>query len=64
MKTSPSLYGSGATLAVSMYMFARDGRYLSNAYVAGVIIVIIVITINLIMFFLQRGSHRIKKGHV
>jgi phosphate transport system permease protein len=64
MKTSPSLYGSGATLAVSMYMFARDGRYLSNAYVAGVIIVIIVITINLIMFFLQRGSHRIKNGNV
>ena len=56
MKTSPSLYGSGATLAVSMYMFARDGRYQDNAYVAGVIIVIIIIVINLIMYFLQKGS--------
>ncbi|MDR2202297.1 MAG: phosphate ABC transporter permease subunit PstC [Clostridiales bacterium] len=62
MRSSPSLYGSGATLAVSMYMFARDGRYLSDAYVAGVIIVLVVIAINLIMYFLRRGSAVLKDG--
>ena len=62
MQASPSLYGSGATLAVSMYMFARDGSNQDSAFVAGVIIVLVVIIVNLIMYFLERWSERVKNG--
>lgn len=55
-----NLYSSGASLAVSMYMFVRDGTNMDSAFVCGVLIIIIVILINLIMLVLQIISDKIK----
>ena len=43
-------------------MFARDGSNQDSAFVAGVIIVLVVIIVNLIMYFLERWSERVKNG--
>lgn len=59
MVSNPNLYGSGATLAVSMYMYALDGIHLNDVFVAGVIIVLIIIIINLIMYFIQKKAQEI-----
>lgn len=57
-----NLYSSGASLAVSMYMFVRDGSMMDSAFICGVLIIFLVIIINLVMYFLQLAGNRVANG--
>lgn len=60
-KVPSSLFGSGRTLAIHMYLLSSEGLYLPQAYATAVVLLVLVVGINALSSFI---AGKIGKGNV
>lgn len=53
-KVSDSLFSSGRTLAIHMYLLASEGLYMNQAYATSVVLLVLVIGINALSAFIAK----------
>ena len=53
-KVPSSLFGSGRTLAIHMYLLANEGLYMNQAYATAVVLLILVVGINAFSAWIAR----------
>ena len=57
-----SYMSSGTTLAVALYGFAGEGRYMNEAYATALVLIVLVLGLNLLAELVGKGLHKKLKG--